>query len=121
MIASKLKDILPSNLPVTVGDLPSPNVEAIGLIEFDGYYNTMYLGMGPSAMVGQPLVKAVARTASYATGEQWMETIKNTLSGYINEQLGILSITMVGVPTYLGRNTQKFHEFQIVFQIHVKE
>lgn len=121
MIASDIKELLPSEWPVTVGDLPSANVEAIGLIEFDGYFNTMYLGMRYTSIL-QPLVKVVARSKSYAQGEFWVDRAKEILNGYRDpNQEKILSITMVGVPTYLGRNTQKFHEFQVVFQVQVKE
>lgn len=121
MIATRIKNLLPSDWPVTVGDLPSPNVEAIGIIEFDGYFNNMYFGMRFGTSIVQPLVKIVGRSASYAQGEFWMDRSKELLNGTSDEEHGILSIVMVGTPTYLGRNDQKLHEFQIVFQIQVKE
>lgn len=122
MVADKVKALLPSDWPLTVGDLPSPNVEAVCIIEFDGYYNTQYFGRGPGTLIGQPLVKIVGRTASYQTGEFWMEEAKRRLNRYIGEDDDeILSITMVGTPSYLGRNSQKFHEFQVTFQVKVKE
>lgn len=122
MVASKVKDLLPSNWPITVGDLPAANVEAVGIIEFDGYFNTMYLGMPQNAAVLQPLVKIVARSQSYAQGELWMDQAKEYLNGYVDPWQGdIMSIVMVGTPTYLGRNEQKLHEFQVVFQVLVKE
>lgn len=122
MVADNVKALLPSDWPLTVGDLPSPNVEAICIIEFDGYYNTQYFGRGPGTLIGQPLVKIVGRTASYQTGEFWMEETKRRLNRYIGEDDDeILSITMVGTPSYLGRNSQKFHEFQVTFQVQVKE
>ena len=116
MIAEDVKALLPSDWPITIGDLPSPNVEAVGIIEFDGYYNTQYFGRGPGTMIGQPLVKIVGRSASYRTGEHWMDEAKRLLNRYRGEDdEEILSITMVGTPTYLGRNSQKFHEFQVTF------
>ena len=122
MIADNIKALLPADWPLTVGDLPSPNVEAVCIIEFDGYYNTQYFGRGPGTLIGQPLVKIVGRTASYQTGEFWMEEAKRRLNRYIGEDDDeILSITMVGTPSYLGRNSQKFHEFQVTFQVKVKE
>ena len=123
MIADDVKALLPSEWPITIGDLPSPNVEAVCLIEFDGYYNTQYFGRGPGTMIGHPLVKVVGRSASYQTGEYWMDEAKRLLNRYSNVsgEGSILSITMVGTPTYLGRNNQKFHEFQVTFQVQVKE
>ena len=121
MIASRVKDLLPPDWPVTVGDLPSPNVEAVGLIEFDGYYNAMYFGMRYGTAIVQPLVKVVARSASYEQGEYYMDQAKQILNGTSDPANNILSIVMVGTPTYLGRNPQKMHEFQVVFQIQVKE
>ena len=122
MIAENVKALLPSDWPITIGDLPSPNVEAVGIIEFDGYYNTQYFGRGPGTMIGHPLVKIVGRSASYQTGEHWMDEAKRLLNRYRGEDdEEILSITMVGTPTYLGRNPQKFHEFQVTFQVQVKE
>ena len=122
MIADNIKALLPSDWPITIGDVPSPNVEALGIIEFDGYYNTQYFGRGPGTMIGQPLVKIVGRSASYQTGEFWMEETKRLLNRFSGEDGDeILSITMVGTPSYLGRNNQKFHEFQVTFQVQVKE
>ena len=122
MIADNVKALLPNDWPLTVGDLPSPNVEAVCLIEFDGYYNTQYFGRGPGTMIGHPLVKIVGRSASYTQGEFWMDESKRILNRYQGgEDDEILSITMVGTPTYLGRNLQKFHEFQVTFQVQVKE
>lgn len=163
MIAEYVKALLPSDWPITIGDLPSPNVEAVGIIEFDGYFNTQYFGMKYGTLITQPLVKIVARSASYRQGEAWMDEAKRRLSGYYagkseadlpdtysatlvddilvfrntnsgtvsleNDNMSIdnpdpdeiLSIKMVGTPTYLGRNPQKFHEFQVTFQVQVKE
>lgn len=122
MIAENVKALLPSDWPITIGDLPSPNVEAVGIIEFDGYFNTQYFGMRYGTLITQPLVKIVARSASYRQGEAWMDESKRRLNRYVGEDdEEILSITMVGTPTYLGRNPQKFHEFQVTFQVQVKE
>lgn len=122
MVAKFIKELLPQSWPLTIGDLPSSNVESVCLIEFDGYYNTQYFGMGPGTMIGHPLVKVVCRSKSYATGELWMDESKRILNRYRGEDdEEILSITMVGTPTYLGRNSQKFHEFQVTFQVQVKE
>lgn len=122
MIADSVKALLPSDWPINIGDLPSPNVEAVCLIEFDGYFNTQYFGMRYGTLITEPLVKIVGRSASYQQGEYWMDESKRILNRYVGDDNSeILSITMVGTPTYLGRNTQKFHEFQVTFQVKVKE
>lgn len=122
MIADSVKALLPSDWPINIGDLPSPNVEAVCLIEFDGYFNTQYFGMRYGTLITEPLVKIVGRSASYQRGEYWMDESKRILNRYVGgDDSEILSITMVGTPTYLGRNTQKFHEFQVTFQVKVKE
>lgn len=121
MIAEQVKALLPNTWPLTVGDLPSPNVEAVCLIEFDGYFNTQYFGLKFGTLVTQPLVKVVGRSREYSTGEYWMDEAKRLLNRYYSDEGDILSITMVGTPTYLGRNSQKFHEFQVTFQVQVRE
>lgn len=121
MIAKQVKDLLPSEWPVTVGDLPSSNQEAVGLIEFDGYFNSMYFGMRYGTAILQPLIKVVARSKTYQQGEFWMDETKRLLNRYHSEEGDIISITMVGTPTYLGRTEQKLYEFQVTFQVQVKE
>ena len=119
MIAEQIKTLLPDTWPLTIGDLPSPNVEAVCIVEFDGSYNTHYFGKGSGNMIGQPIVKIVGRSASYQTGASWMDQAKEILNRYHSDEL--LGITLVGAPMYLGRNAQKFHEFQVTFQVQVKE
>lgn len=119
MIADKIKALLPVHLPITIGDLPSPNLEAIGLLEYDGSANTEYFGARSGSTVYSPILRVVLRSSSYPTLQSWVETIKSTLHRYHDDTF--LSIMLVGSPMYLGRNEQKFHEFQIVFNISVKE
>lgn len=122
MIAESIKTLLPSEWPLTIGDLPAPNKESVCIIEFDGNYNTHYFGRGYGTMIGQPVVKIVGRSASYQTGSSWMDQAKTILNRYHGtDENGILGITLVGAPMYLGRNTQKLHEFQVTFQVQVKE
>ena len=85
MIAKEVKKLLPSDWPLTIGDLPSPNVESVCLIEFDGYYNTQYFGRGYGTMMGHPLIKVVGRSKSYETAEFWMDEAKRRLNRYIGE------------------------------------
>ena len=119
MIADKIKALLPADLPVTVGDLPAPNVEAIGLMEYDGAVNTEYFGPRSGSSIHQPIIKVVLRSKSYETATNWVEAIKHTLHRYCDETF--LSIMMTGTTMYLGKNDQKYHEFQIVFTTRIKE
>lgn len=119
MIAEYIKSLLPSEWPITIGDLPSPNVEAIGIVEFDGSYSVEHFGPQSGCSIMKPLVKLVFRGQSYETLASQVETAKQTLHRYHDDTL--LSVMLVGSPMYLGRSEQKYHEFQETFQIQVKE
>lgn len=119
MISEKIKSLLPAEWPVTIGDLPAPNVEAIGILEYDGAISTEYFGPQKGSSVFSPIVKIVLRSKSYPDAKAKVETIQSTLHRHHDETF--MSIMLVGAPLYLGRNDQKFHEFQIVFRTQVKE
>lgn len=119
MIAEKIKKLLPSEWPTTIGDLPSPNAEAIGILEYDGAASTEYFGGQSGSSVFNPIVKIVFRGKSYPELRDRAEQTRSILHRY--HDADILSILIVGSPVYLGRNEQKLHEFQVVFKIQVKE
>ena len=120
MIAEKIYDLLPQEWPLVIGDLPSVNETAVGIMEYEGATSNEYFGRAQGS-VFHPIVKIVIRHNSYPEGQAWTEAVKDTLHRFHNEDLGILSILMVGTPIYLGRNTQKLHEFQVTFNITTKE
>jgi hypothetical protein len=120
MVAEKIRDLLPQEWPLFIGDLPSTADVAVGVMEYDGATSTEYFGASHESLFN-PIVKIVIRHSSYPTGQAWADEVKNTLHKYHNEGIGILSILMVGVPMYLGRNEQKLHEFQVTFNISIKE
>lgn len=120
MIAEKIYDLLPQAWPLVMGDLPSTSDVVVGIMEYDGATSTEYFG-ATSKSLFNPIVKVVIRHTSYPMGQTWSDEVKNVLHRYRNEDIGILSILMVGTPIYLGRNTQKLHEFQVTFNISVKE
>lgn len=120
MVAEKIYDLLPQEWPLVMGDLPSAKDVVVGIVEYEGATSTEYFGT-VHASVFNPIVKIVIRHSSYSTGQAWSEEVKNTLHRYHNEDMGILSILMAGTPMYLGRSEQKLHEFQITFNISIKE
>lgn len=120
MIAEKIYDLLPQEWPLVIGDLPSTSDIVVGIMEYDGATSTEYFGRTNNSIF-DPIVKIVIRHESYPIGQEWSDAVKNTLHRYHNENIGILSCLMIGVPMYLGRNTQKLHEFQVTFKISVKE
>jgi hypothetical protein len=120
MVAEKIHDLLPQEWPLVIGDLPSTANVVVGVVEYDGATSTEYFG-GVSKSLFNPIVKIVIRHTSYSEGQAWADEVKNVLHRYHNEDIGILSILMAGTPMYLGRNEQKLHEFQVTFNISVKE
>ncbi len=120
MVAEKIYNLLPQYWPLFIGDLPSTSDVAVGVMEYDGASSTEFFGATNKSLFN-PIVKIVIRHDTYRTGQEWSDIVKNTLHRYHNERLGILSVLLVGSPMYLGRNEQKLHEFQITFNISIKE
>lgn len=120
MVAEKIHDLLPQEWPLVIGDLPSVSDVVVGISEYDGATSTEYFGDVSNSLFN-PIIKVVIRHTTYPEGQAWADEVKNVLHRYHNEDIGILSIMMIGVPMYLGRNEQKLHEFQVTFNISVKE
>ena len=120
MVAEKIHNLLPQEWPLVIGDLPSTADVVVGIIEYDGATSTEYFGETNKSLFN-PIVKIVIRHSSYPTGQEWAEKVKDTLHRFHNEDIGILSILMAGTPMYLGRNAQKLHEFQVIFNVSIKE
>ena len=78
--------------------------------------NAEYFSFGT---VCRPVIKIVIRNQSYAQAQQYIEDIKQVLHRHHDDYF--ISILMQGYPMYLGKDEQKLHEFQIVFNIKVKE
>lgn len=120
MVAERIYDLLPQEWPLVIGDLPSTNEVAVGIMEYNGATSTEFFG-AVNCTVFNPIVKIVIRHTSYPEGQAWAEVLKSTLHRFHDESIGILSCLMVGTPMYLGRNEQKLHEFQVTFNISIKE
>lgn len=129
MVAEKIYDLLPQEWPLVIGDLPSTADVVVGIIEYDGAISTEYFAApsrsrfssNASDTLFNPIVKIVIRHSSYSVGQEWSGEVQNVLHRYYDKNNGILSCLMVGTPIYLGRNEQKLHEFQVTFNITVKE
>ena len=120
MVAEKIYNLLPQEWPKVIGDLPSTSDVVLGIVEYDGATSTEFFGATNNSLFN-PIVKIVIRHSSYSVGQSWSEEVKETLHRYHNEDIGILSCFMVGTPIYLGRNEQKLYEFQVTFNISIKE
>lgn len=127
MIEDYVLGLLPVKLTpfATIGDLPGTQKNEICLMFYDGVTNTEYFGGRQGSTIFQPILKCVVRNNSYEAGKEWIDLLKESLHRYSDAGEGvegpILSILMVGSPMYLGRNSQKFHEFQVTFKIQTKE
>lgn len=119
MVAEKLFNLLPEDLPKVIGDLPASNKEVIGVVEYDGSQSTEYFGTKVGNSILNPIVKIVIRSYTYQTGSTWADQIKEVLHRYHDDYF--VSILLVSNPIYLGRSPEKLHEFQVTFRIQVKE
>lgn len=116
MLEVRLKQLLPTSIPVVIGELPSSSTDIVAMVLYNGNANTEYFG---KSTVFQPVVKFVARHSSYEVMRSWIDQIQRTLHQHHDEYF--LGIHLVGSPTYLGRGSTKLHEMQIVFRLEVKE
>lgn len=122
MIEDYILGLLPAELVpyATIGDLPGTQKNEVCLMLYDGSQNTEYFGMRRESTIYQPIVKFVVRNNSYEQGRSWVTLLKESLHRYSDKGMGvegpILGIWLVGSPMYLGRNSQKMHEFQITFR-----
>lgn len=118
MVEQHIKALLPEDIKsmTVIGELPSAPEDVIAIVLFNGAENLEYFSFGT---VCAPVIKIVLRNRSYEQAQQHIETIKKTLHRYYDDYF--ISILMQGYPVYLGKDEQKLHEFQIVFNIKVKE
>lgn len=116
MVEQYIYDLLPLTLPKVIGDLPATATNAVAILMLNGVANLEYFQCDT---VYRPVVKIVVRNESYADALQQLDEIKQTLHRYSDDFL--MSVFMQGTPMYLGRDAQKLHEFQVVFNIQVKE
>lgn len=116
MIEQYIYDMLPSELPKYIGDLPAGAVDAVAIMLFNGSTNLEYFKCDT---IYTPVLKIVVRNSSYEVAQEHIQLVRDSLHKVTDEPF--LSILMQGYPVYLGRDEQKLHEFQVVFNIQVKE
>ena len=116
MLEKRIYDLLPDSLPKVIGDLPSTASNAVAIMAYDGVAGDAYFHFGA---VFAPTIKIVVRNNSYEEAQLQILDIRQALHRHTDEYF--LSIMLRGYPIYLGRDEQKFHEFQIVFNVQVKE
>lgn len=116
MLEQLIYDLLPDHLPKTIGDLPSTNTNAVAIILFNGAANLEYFQYDTTY---RPVLKIVVRNNSYEAAQQQISDVRNALHRHSDDNFQ--SIFMQGYPVYLGRDEQKLHEFQVVFNLQVKE
>lgn len=116
MVEKHIYDLLPATLPKVIGDLPATVSNAVAIMSFNGVANLEYFQCDT---VYQPVIKIVVRNSSYDVAQQQILDIRNVLHKHTDDYF--MSIYMQGYPVYLGKDAQKLHEFQIVFNINVKE
>lgn len=116
MIEQHIYNLLSNIHKKVIGDLPATQEDAVAIILFDGPGNSEYFS---STTIYHSTVKIIVRNKSYEVAQNQIELIKSTLNRHTDDFF--LSILLRGYPLYLGRSDQKLHEFQIVFNIQLKE
>ena len=117
MVEQRIKKLIPRTIPIYIGELPSAPNDVAAIMLYNSAGTAEYFSVGT---ICTPVIKIIVRNHSYDTAQQWIEDIKNALHRYHDDEY-FLSILMQGYPLYLGKNDQKLHEFQIVFNIRIKE
>ena len=116
MVEQRISNLLPNNFKKVIGDLPGTHDNSVAIVLFDGAGTSEYFGF---QTIYRPVIKIIVRNKSYEVAQQWVHQIKQTLHKHRDEYF--ISILLQGYPLYLGKSEQKLHEFQIVFNIQVKE
>lgn len=116
MVEQHIYDLLPADLPKVIGDLPGTTKNAVAIVLFNGAGSSEYFAT-PSLF--RPVIKLVVRNESYEVAQAQVQQIREYLHKHTDDYF--LSIMLAGYPMYLGKGEHKLHEFQIVFNIQLKE
>lgn len=103
---------------VYIGDLPSLQLECVAIRLPDGYASSRYFG---TQVLDEPLVEVLVRSKDYATGQNWYMLIADLLDKFVDRENGIVSCLLTGSPGYLGKDTEGFSEWHMLFHVTLKE
>lgn len=104
-----------------VGDFPSLGAEGVSIKLYEGEELDKYFGSTPTTptvTLYKAKVLLTARGVDYAITLDWLSDIRATVDGYRCSSLGI---TLLAPPSYIGRDDQKLHEFQVTYKTLIKE
>lgn len=111
---------IPSTVaPRFVGDIPSQSEEGVSLSINNGEDNTVFFAT--NEVLYRPYVQCFIRTDRYVKGEVFASKVIQALDKFQDLENGILCVVLQGSPTYLGKNEDKLHEFQLMFRSVVLE
>lgn len=111
LITAELQDVY-------IGDAPSLQLNCVALRPVDGYPSSRYFGKG---LMSEPLIEVIVRNNDYQVGQEIYNKVNKTLDKFSDESNGILSCFLTGSPGYLGRDTEGFSEWHMIFHVTVKE
>lgn len=117
-VEERVLQLIPENIPATIGDLPSTRANSVSIMMYDGNFNTEYFGGRQGSTLYQPIVKLVIRHESYEQAKGWVDAVKEALHRYTDDTFK--SILLVGSPLYLGKSALKLHEFQLTFNLTIQ-
>lgn len=117
-ICESILDLLPATVtPKYVGEMPSLSTEGVAVSEAG--VNRSINHFNNYKTVNNKILRFFIRSTSYNFCTDVAAEIHKKLHKYRDEDfLGILD---TGDLTYLGRNEQKMHEFQVNYTIMVEE
>lgn len=118
MLEKRIKALLPESISAStyIGDFPSTLQDAVAIVLFNGAGNAEYFACDT---ICAPVLKLLVRNRSYEQAQQQVDLIRKVLHKHHDDYF--MSIHMRGYPMYLGKDAQKLHEFQVVFNITIKE
>lgn len=110
-----LRSLLLDDIPPTyVGSWPAQVPNSVAIRLWDGR-NQEYFG---HATLQMPLVLILVRHEEYAPGMSWCKQIRAKFNKYSDQHIAQMHIK--GDILHLGKNPEKLHEFQLMFNIILK-
>lgn len=105
--------------PRFVGDIPSQSEEGVSLSINNGEDNTVFFAT--NEVLYRPYVQCLVRTEKYVKGEVLLSQVAQALNKLEDQENGILGVFQLGSASYLGKNEDKLHEFQLTFRCIILE